>query len=974
MNIYNYCREKNLKFHYGNGAKNELKKENKKYNFKFYHYIESVQQLKFCSVGFDDLNEFINSINPIKGNYFIYEYIFSNQLCRPYIDYEIYCDIIPEKDEIKVMIDWISVNILYLFNKKYNIYLLQENLIILDSSGIKNDKYKLSLHIIINSKYVFKTNKDILEFAQELHKIDKNVDLSVYSTDRMMRCILSAKEFNDLRTLKLLDNNYNINDIKINEIEPYLITYIPINYEIIKVNSIIKKINKNKQYSLKPFMTNEVKIDKMINLIETKFHSDAYYTKYNYIEPVSKYKCYQFNYMDRNEICFTGHKHDNIGFYCYIDNQCNVIAKCFSINCKEQKYIIGNLNDMIDNNMFININDQFLLENNTVIDKMGHLSSKLKTLAFKSPMGTGKTQLIEAYIKKYNSQRILIISTRQSYTNNVNERFKNLDFVNYLENKQFYKFNRIIVQLESLDLILKNIIVEQYDLIILDELESILYQFSSSTISGKAKETFKLFYKLCKSNKTKLLVLDADFGVRSMTFIEKLGLYEVIQNNYKAEERTIILTKNYESYIKAIIKSIDDKENICIISLATKNLYDMTKLLEEKKVKYILHTRDTDDKLKKELKTVNDYWSKYQVVLFSPTISVGVDFSLKYFDRIYSYIIPNCASPRMYLQMLGRIRTIKYNEILTYYDNITTKVDEYLYNYDEMNNYYKYVCTESFLSRKIEQDENGNIYSINKIGLFEEILIHNHIEDLNKCSKYFMTSLNLLCLKKNYRLLFKDIHKIDIKLEDKNIEVYKDKIINSLDIDTLKCNQILLKINANDATEGEKLSVYKKQMKTFWKVQNIDKSFMDKYFRKENIIVNLRYLLDKDLSNCTDYIDNNIEEKSNIIKDIIDKLGFDLNNIDRVITKEEFYKGKTELFTNSDFSKKYENVRILFDKPKGKLNISLNGSFLTKFLNGFINEFGLELVCKEKSKRIVNKISKISFFNIKIIDIYKPFI
>ena len=54
------------------------------------------------------------------------------------------------------------------------------------------------------------------------------------------------------------------------------------------------------------------------------------------------------------------------------------------------------------------------------------------------------------------------------------------------------------------------------------------------------------------------------------------------------------------------------------------------------------------------------------------------------------------------------------------------------------------------------------------------------------------------------------------KENKENTEVYKEKIINSNEIDQLECNHILLKINVNDATDDEKFSVYKFKLKKFW--------------------------------------------------------------------------------------------------------------------------------------------------------------
>ena len=58
-------------------------------------------------------------------------------------------------------------------------------------------------------------------------------------------------------------------------------------------------------------------------------------------------------------------------------------------------------------------------------------NNEISTLVLKSPMVTGKTEAITDYIKKYEPKRILCISTRQSYSNNVFQRLKTFNFINY---------------------------------------------------------------------------------------------------------------------------------------------------------------------------------------------------------------------------------------------------------------------------------------------------------------------------------------------------------------------------------------------------------------------------------------------------------------------------------------------------------------------------------------------------------------
>jgi len=93
--------------------------------------------------------------------------------------------------------------------------------------------------------------------------------------------------------------------------------------------------------------------------------------------------------------------------------------------------------------------------------------------------------------------------------------------------------------------------------------------------------------------------------------------------------------------------------------------------LKSNKIKYIIHTSRTDDKIKSYLEDVNKYWTplrssdlhgrtKYQVVLYSPCIESGVDVNVEHFDKIYGVLKSGSTtcSQRAFLQMIGRIRKV----------------------------------------------------------------------------------------------------------------------------------------------------------------------------------------------------------------------------------------------------------------------------------------------------------------------------
>ena len=969
-NSYKLIKISDINFHIGNGAKDKLKEESKQYNLKFYYKINS--KIKNCSVGFEDINQFLNLIKPIDSKYYIYEYIFENRKCSPYFDYEIELDKEPTQQELTNRLDKIIVLVNKIFNEIFSIEIKQTQIKILSSHGFKsNSKFKISWHIIIKGYYL-NSNKQCEYICGKLKEQDESFDLSVYSKDRLMRTYGSAKNWDDQRVL------IDITEPKINisKLSEYLITHIEPNSIKLKCSRETKKEVEKKKYIHK-HIEKQLKPDEIGSQIEqivkSEFHEDSYYTKT--VDKYDNIQFYGFNYTNRNQKCFTGLKHDSIGFYCWVDSCANVILKCFSQNCQECRKVIGNLNKSSELDKAIKINSQYLNNN---LDTVKLLETFEKSLLIKSEMGTGKTELVCNYLDKFKPKRVLWISVRQTYASNIKERLKSYGFVNYLDDKENFMFkSKIIVQLESLHHLEKNFNIQSFDLVVLDEIESILYHFDSSTIAANSSNTFDLLFMLCKSSKTKIIGMDADLNLRAIEYVKELDPnYKLVVNSFKKSDILIRMIDNKDWWINEIKKAVlTDKLNCCIIGLSTKLLYQIGDLLKEWGISHLIHTRDSDDKFKKELAKVNELWVKYQVIGFSPTITVGVDFTSLHFDKIFAIISPNTASPRCFKQMLGRLRNLKSNEILAYHQNLSTSLDAVLYNYSEMIGYFKYVDMETKTNKKYILKEDSSLEVINGFGLYDRIQMHNRIENLNKLSNNFMTQFNLLCEDSNYRIQFESKIIDKKKIIELNDEAYRDKIINVKDIDIDEFNTIQFKILNNLASEEDKFAMTKYKFKNFWDLKKVDKNLLELYFRCEQILNNLLFLMDKPIKNAIEFIDPNMKKKALVIKNIISTLGFDLTKLDLKIPNEKYYENVKKLFEETnEFKKNYADIRILFGKDKHELKDNLKGSSLVKLLNGFLMDFGLEVNYKHSTKKINNITTVVYFYSININKRYHNYI
>ena len=231
-----------------------------------------------------------------------------------------------------------------------------------------------------------------------------------------------------------------------------------------------------------------------------------------------------------------------------------------------------------------------------------------------------------------------------------------------------YDADRLIIQIESLTKLSNNDFIDeyteriqQYDLIIIDEIESVLNQFNSPTLKNQSKQVYEYFTELL-FRKKKCIFLDGDLSDRGYSFINSISSEQInVINNIKMEQKTYNIVFNRNEYIHNIITDLINNKNIAIISQSRSECDNFYNLLTDKfnnNNKVIkIYTSFTDD-IEKQ-KDVNIEW-KCNCLIYSPTIEAGVSFDHNnHFDKIYGILCNNTTSQRSYMQMLNRIRKVK---------------------------------------------------------------------------------------------------------------------------------------------------------------------------------------------------------------------------------------------------------------------------------------------------------------------------
>lgn len=319
--------------------------------------------------------------------------------------------------------------------------------------------------------------------------------------------------------------------------------------------------------------------------------------------------------------------------------------------------------------------------------------------------------------------------------------------------------------------------------------------------------------------------------------------------------------------------------------------------------------------------------------------------------------------------------TIKFCELAE--QALFTKLSEYRMD----NNREFFNCDVQIITDHIKKVEN-DFNNLDIISLYNKY----EISSVKICA-YIIYFTNFIMKNEN------DFIKLNMVIDYHNIISYKkdnftstqirkefeqnekNQLLNGKDIDDTIYNLIESKINTKEKLSLTELSDYKKHIfKIFWDKQMVDKDFIEIYHNKNQQFANLNLILNKNVQKFQKYYNDTIKNKKDYVVMMINILGFNIEDLNKYIPKVDFYKNKEILFTNSEFSKNYDKIRKLFNRPKDLLNKNLSGSFLTKFLNGILYDFGLELICDFKTVREGKKVFRSSKFGIRIMAIYKDLI
>jgi hypothetical protein len=573
------------------------------------------------------------------------------------------------------------------FHWRYDVDLPRKNIIMCDSSN----EYKFSRHIIINGysvsgcKQAEQFAKDVIEDLPE--KYSCFMDRSVYKPKQNFRITGSHKD-GSTRTKVLLPyidpqgvkHEYHIID-----------TFIAYTRDTIRLKNIEHLLDADELYVKEIQLEGSDMID--ISRIVTAAGLDRSHQYVSKDGAMLKYKRIRPSICD---IC--QHEHTGNGMfirvykvgtlaevfqYCYRWNKQNPENKrrlsigTFITEHPDDGPAIGpdakalSMLERAINEPFVE--DKLLLQQLQLVHKYEEPTLRpfelAKTTFVHAGMKMGKTKTLKEYLSAYFKNDgivthvIRFMSFRQTFGNNIKASFT--DFALYSDVKgDLDSQEKLIVQIESLSRLTITPSTAHPDLLILDESESIFEQLGSGLIKNFSK-AYATFEWLLRNSKY-VIAMDANMTDRTFNVIKAIrGIDDSVyhRNSYRnAFNDKYLVTSAYSKWVACLRVAIGGDERVAVVANSIKEAKEINhmlcKVFPGKHIQLYSSETSTADK-KKDFADVNNTWNKLDILIYTPTVSAGVSFEQKHFDKVFAYFTDHSCNAETCIQMLGRIRDVK---------------------------------------------------------------------------------------------------------------------------------------------------------------------------------------------------------------------------------------------------------------------------------------------------------------------------
>lgn len=301
------------------------------------------------------------------------------------------------------------------------------------------------------------------------------------------------------------------------------------------------------------------------------------------------------------------------------------------------------------------------------------------TLCIKANMKMGKTKTLKEYLTRHFSDGgfkdpiVRILSFRQTFSSNIKEKFP--DFTLYSDVRGSLSQNKLIIQVESLHRL--DIHDAEYpDLLVMDECESIFEQFDSGLLRSfsMAWATFEWLLRYSRH----VIVMDANLSDRTYRLLKRIridhhnaaspvpwSIYYHCDRYKNAAGDTYYLTSDRNKWYYSLHTALTGGSKVAVpsSSLTEAELLKMDLESRFPLMRIGMYSSNTSMAQKKEhFNNVHEYWSQYDILIYTPTVTAGISYEKVHFSKIFAYFTDKACNAETCQQMLGRVRNVTDKE------------------------------------------------------------------------------------------------------------------------------------------------------------------------------------------------------------------------------------------------------------------------------------------------------------------------
>ena len=521
-------------------------------------------------------------------------------------------------------------------------------------------------------------------------------------------------------------------------------------------------------------------------------------------------------------------------------------------------------------------------------------------LSIKSPMGSGKSNIIAHIIEHAlgEDKKVIIITNRISVAEDYYEKYEKYNIKLY--NKDKYDIgDSLIVQFDSL----WRYSMKFFDVIIIDEFMSLML-YTRNNLNDSNTNILKLFGTFNK----KLIIADAFLTGYEQYLLQKTENTVLIDNIHK-DNTSLFLYKNKNYFITELIrkiKALKDDEKISISCTSLSMINGLRSAIERFGINVITLTSETPTVTKKLVYDLFKERShdKFQVVIYSPTLTVGVSNINNVVDHFHFDGSMSCDVISS-IQMIKRSRNAKNIHIF-----IKDRLNIIKTSYETLKSYY----IES-INKKSDDTYMFDIDDYGDLNLSKAGKLALRIDTFNNLLEFDHKSAFLFLLKNQF------------KNEIQEVTGRSEPVIDSIIKDVKK------NIKVNEIS----------QIDDYFKLSGNDKEriFTSKYKNKEELVFLKFIQIEEAMSVPFGLLEEVVElciQDSNFIKKLERYRLFDkkLSEIDiRNLQAKNISTNKQEelVFLN--------NLLLL---SKGEFNFSLKSFYTPRELQGKENKILLHVL------------------------------